>query len=111
MEILSMILGYLPYIIISLILIGGVIALVINSRKSVKQWLLLAVCAAEKELGSGTGSLKLRTCYESFIKYFPMFSKFVTFEVFSKWVDEALVQMKKMLETNKKVEEYIKGDE
>lgn len=111
MEILSMILGYLPMVLVILILIGGVIALVANQRKSAREWLLLAVTEAEKALGGGTGKLKLRQTYQAFIQNFGLFARFVTFETFESWVNESLEQMKKMLETNKKVEEYVKGDE
>lgn len=98
-------------VIVGIVLIGGVVAVIHNEKRSIQSWLLLAVTEAEKTLGSGVGALKLRTVFENFVKLFPKFSKFVTFSKFSKWVDKALVQMRKMLETNKKVEEYIKGDE
>ena len=39
--------------------------------KSVKEWMLFAVTKAEKELGSGTGKLKLRYVYDMFIAKFP----------------------------------------
>lgn len=111
MEILTLILNALPYIIITLILLGGAVAMIANQRKSAKEWLLLAVCAAEKELGGGLGKLKLRTTFEAFVKNFPFLAKFVSFETFSKWVDVSLDEMKKLLETNKKIEEYVKGEE
>lgn len=119
MEILTLILNSLPYIIVSIILLGGVIALVLNQRKSVKQWLLLAVAEAEKALGSGTGRLKLRQVYQSFIDTWGIFAKFVTFETFEKWVDVSLDELKKLLETNNNIAEYVgvekkdetKGDE
>lgn len=111
MEILSMILGCLPFVIVILVLIGGTIALVANQKKSAKEWLLLAVTEAEKALGSGTGKLKLRQVYQAFISNFGLFAKFVKFETFEGWVSESLEQMKKLLDTNKKVEEYVKGDE
>ena len=107
---LSLILGYLPMILVVVILIGGAIALILNQRKSAKEWLLLAVCTAEKELGGGLGKLKLRSSFEAFVKTFPLLSKFITFETFSSWVDVALDEMKKMLVENKKVEEYVNGE-
>lgn len=110
MEILSIILGYIPYIIVLFVLIGGIVAIVVNEKKNVKQWLLLAVTEAEKALGGGTGKLKLRQTYQAFIQNFGLFAKFVKFETFEIWVSESLEQMKKMLAENKKVEEYVKGD-
>lgn len=111
MEILTMIMEWLPYVIVAIVLIGGTIAYVINQRKSAREWLLLAVTESEKALGGGTGKLKLRQAYQSFLANFGMFAKFVRFETFEKWVSVSLEEMKKLLETNKKVEEYVKGDE
>lgn len=42
---------------------------------SVKEWLLYAVAQAEKELGSGTGQLKLRYVYDMFILKFSAVAK------------------------------------
>ena len=94
-------------IIIGAILLIGLICYVINQRKSVKEWLFLAVVEAEKALGSKTGRLKLRQVFKEFITLFPIFSKFVTFEKFSKWVDGALAQMKETLKSNSAIQEYI----
>lgn len=98
---------YIPYVVIALVLIGGAIATFYNERKSVQSWLILAVTEAEKALGGGVGVLKLRACFEQFVKLFPVFSKIITFEVFSKWVDKALIEMKKMLKNNIKAAEYV----
>lgn len=107
MEVLTLILNALPYIIIGLILIGGLIATFINEKKSVKQWLVLAVAEAEKALGSGVGELKLRKVYQKFVSLYPTLAKLITFERFKKWVDKALEQMKTLLENNEKVAEYV----
>ena len=72
-----------------------------------KNWLLLAVVQAEKELGGGTGQLKLRYVYDMFIKQFSFLSKVITFTQFSSLVDEALIVMKQMIVDNKNVENYI----
>lgn len=72
------------------------------------EWLLWAVIYTEKELGEGTGVAKLRFCYDLFIQRFPSLVSVISFELFSKYVDEALVQMRKILETNKDVEAYVK---
>lgn len=73
----------------------------------IKQWLLLAVTTAEKELGGGTGQLKLRYVYDMFVEKYPVAAKMVTFEMFSAWVDEALEGMKGMLEQNKAVKGFV----
>ena len=75
----------------------------------IKEWLLFAVTKAERELGEKTGQLKLRTVYDLFVSKFPTTAKLVSFETFSRWVDEALVEMKKMLENNKQIENIVKG--
>lgn len=73
----------------------------------VKEWLLFAVAEAEKELGSGTGQLKLRYVYDMFVSKFPFLVKFVPFELFSKLVDEVLEKFREMLSNNKAVKEYV----
>lgn len=77
--------------------------------EKIKEWLLYAVTKAETELGEKTGQLKLHTVYDMFIVRFPSVARIVSFETFSSWVDEALDEMKKMLENNKKIEELVKG--
>lgn len=77
--------------------------------KSVKEWMLFAVTKAEKEFGSGTGKLKLRYVYDMFIAKFPWLGKVVSFEMVSMMVDDALDEMRVMLESNKAVQEYVNG--
>ena len=75
--------------------------------KKVKEWLLYAVTMAEKELGGGTGKLKLRYVYDMFLSKFSWLAKAITFERFSGLVDEALEEMKKILESNAAVQELV----
>lgn len=75
--------------------------------QKVKEWLLWGVIYTEKTLGSGTGTAKLRFCYDLFVQRFPTFVSVVSFELFSQWVDEALVKMKAILETNKDIAAYV----
>ena len=79
--------------------------------KQIQEWLLYAVAKAEKELGSGTGQLKLRYVYDMFIARFPHFVKFIGFEAFSGLVDEALDIFREMLQQNKDVNNYIGNKE
>ena len=76
---------------------------------NLKEWLKWAVTQAEKELGSGTGQLKLRRVYDMAVEKFPWLLKLVPFEEFSMWVDEALIWLNKQLESNKAVISMIKG--
>lgn len=82
----------------------------IEQYNQVKEWILYAVIEAEKTLGSKTGQIKLRMVWDMFLERFPHISPFVTFEMFSSWVDNALVKMRTMIESNKSVAEYIIED-
>ncbi len=76
----------------------------------VKAMLLLWVTQAERELGKNTGVLKLRWVYSKFIDKFPAIAPVVPFETFSEWVDEALAQMKHLLETNDEINSFVEGE-
>ena len=73
----------------------------------IKAWLLQAVVSAEKDLGSGTGRIKLSVVYNAFITKFPITAKIISFETFSNLVDGALDELKELLKTNDKVKELI----
>lgn len=75
--------------------------------EKVKQWLLIAVTEAEKALGSGTGRLKLSYVYDLFVTKFPWLAKIIPFETFSNLVDEVLEDMRKLIEVNPNVNEYV----
>lgn len=75
--------------------------------EKVKEWLLYAVAQAEKELGGGTGQLKLRYVYDLFIQAFPIFSKFISFNHFSDLVDIVLETFNHILNTNKQINTYV----
>lgn len=76
-----------------------------------QEWLKWAVAEAEKQLGSGTGQLKLRLVYDMAIEKFSWIAKLITFEEFSMWVDEALIWLNKQLESNKAVQNMVEGGE
>jgi hypothetical protein len=75
--------------------------------KKVKEWLLYAVAEAEKALGSGTGQMKLRYVYDKFLIKFPFMAMLISFETFSKLVDEALKKFNTLLDENEEVKKYI----
>lgn len=75
----------------------------------VREWLLWAVTEAEKDLGGGTGKLKLRQVYDLFVTRFPWLAKLVSFELFSAMVDDALDELREMLDTNEAVKEFVEG--
>lgn len=107
------------WIFIIIIALGGIIAWAIYnfSKKplteqinSVKEWLLYAVTEAEKELGSGTGQIKLRYVYDMFLVTFPNLARLITFEQFSFLVDEVLNTFRPLLEQNKSLQSYVEGE-
>lgn len=75
----------------------------------VREWLLWAVTGAEKELGGGTGRLKLRQVYDLFLTRFSWLARIVPFGLFSDMVDDALEEMREMLKNNKAVKELVEG--
>lgn len=75
--------------------------------EDLKEWLKYAVTEAEKELGNGTGSIKLRQVYSKTIVLFPWISVFVSFDQFTEYVKEALVWMENELETNAAIAAYV----
>ena len=75
--------------------------------EKVKQWLLIAVTEAETALGAGTGRLKLSYVYDLFVTKFPWLAKIIPFETFSNLVDEVLEDMRKLIEANPNVNEYV----
>ena len=92
-------------------LIIGIVKFVKMSKEqkiqNVKEWLKWAVSEAEKELGTGTGQLKLRKVYDLAVQQFPWIVSFVPFNTFSAWVDEALIWMDEQLSKNARISEYV----
>lgn len=72
-----------------------------------KNWLVYAVAEAEKELGSGTGQLKLRKAYDLAVVRFPIMAKILPFKIFSMLVDSALDVMNRMITKNESIAEAI----
>lgn len=106
------------YIIVAFIvaIAGAVIAAVkffknpsTKQLEKIREWLLYATTLAEKELGGGTGQLKLRFVYDMFVEKFSWLAKVVSFEKFSELVDEALGDMNDMLTQNVAVQLFVNG--
>ena len=77
--------------------------------EKVKKCLLAWVISAEADLGGGTGKVKLSVVYGYFVTAFPILKNFVSFETFSRWVDEALDIMREMLKENTNLKQVIEG--
>ena len=99
-------------------IVGGVMAVLrwrnLSTDKKYEQirgWLLQAVVLAEKEFGSGAGKLKLSTVYDKFCERFPWLAKVLPFETFSKYVDDALSEMKDVLKQNSAIASIVEPNE
>lgn len=77
----------------------------------IKKWLLWAIIEAEKELGSGTGKLKLSMVYDKFVKAFPALAKIITIEKFTALVDEVLQEAEHLINTNPKIFSLVERKE
>lgn len=107
------------YIILALVAVLGVAAWYVYryfnlpseaQLAKVREWLLWAVTEAEKELGGGTGKLKLRQVYDLFVTRFPWLARVVPFDLFSSMVDDALDEMREMLKNNRAVQQLVTGE-
>lgn len=75
--------------------------------KIAKEWLLYMVIEAEKQLGEGTGAIKLRFVYDMFTNKFKFLSMLISFEQFSSMVDDVLDRMRLMLASNEQLKSYV----
>lgn len=73
---------------------------------NIREWLKFAVTEAEKELGSGTGQLKLRMVYDMAAEKFPWIT-LISFDIFSDWVDDALTWLNGQLDSNTAVQSIV----
>ena len=76
---------------------------------ALSEWLKYAVTEAEKQLGSGTGQLKLRYVWNMAIERFDWLDRVMEFEKFAYYVDLALVWMREQLEKNANIGTYVEG--
>lgn len=115
MEVLNFLFTYW-YIILAFIALGFVVGIAVyhfvklppsEQLNKVREWLLFAVIEAERELGSGTGRLKLRSVYDAFVARFGWLAKVIPFNTFSDLVDDALEEMRELLEQNEDIAAYV----
>ena len=83
-----------------------------KQTEKIKQWLIWACIEAEKALQSGTGQAKLRRVYNAFIavRAFSWLAKIISFDTFSAYVSEALVEAKKMIINSESLAVYVYGE-
>ena len=97
-------------VVMAVVLVGSFVKLPTKEQiAKIKEWLLYAVTEVEKELGGGTGQLKLRQVYDLFVQRFPAVAAVVSFDTFSLWVDEALEQMRELLAKNEHAAAYVEN--
>lgn len=77
---------------------------------NVREWMLYAVIQAEKEWGSGTGRVKLRQVYDWFVQRFPALALVISFQTFAEMIDDALEEMRTILNENKNVARKVNAD-
>ena len=70
--------------------------------EKVREWLLWAVTNAEKELGGGTGKLKLRQVYDLFVQRFPAVAMAGFFDKFCQGGGGGFAEMGEMVGGNKR---------
>ena len=76
-----------------------------DQLNKIQEWLVWAVAQAEKELGSGTGQMKMRYVYDLFISKFPAVAIFIKYDAFSAMVEKALDEFKDLLDNNRRISE------
>ena len=83
-----------------------------KQTEKIKEWLIWACVEAERSLQSGTGQLKLREVYNLFcaVPAFTWVARVISFDQFSVWVSDALLEVKQMLISNKVLAEYVYGN-
>lgn len=109
MNVVNFIIANWDFILLIVAAAVAVVFAVFKGNKSVVMKMLYAlVTEAEKNLGGGTGSLKLATVIETIYPKLPTIIKaFVTNAMLEKWVEEALAAAKTAWEKNAKIAEYI----
>ena len=76
----------------------------------VRKALLWIVIECERELGSNTGCAKLAKAYNMFIQQFHSLVPVIPYSMFCELVDDALVEMRHLLETNLDIAAYVDGE-
>lgn len=82
-------------------------------RQRIRDLLLDWVTEAEKQLGSGTGAWKIRKAYEAAAEKMaelglgPVFAKYVSLEEFDAMAQEYLEEMRRKLESNGAIADYV----
>jgi len=76
-----------------------------DQLNKIQEWLVWAVAQAEKELGSGTGQMKIRYVYDLFVSKFPGVAIFIKYNTFAEMVEKALDEFKDLISENRRISE------
>lgn len=109
MNVLNFIVANWDFILLIVAAAAAVLFFAFKGNKSVVMKMLYAlVTEAEKELGGGTGSLKLATVIAQIYPKMPAVLKlFVSEKTLTKWVEDALAAAKEAWKQNAAIAEYI----
>lgn len=97
------------FILLIVAAVAAILFAIFKGNKSVVMKMLYAmVTEAEKNMGGGTGSLKLASVIEAIYPKLPTVIKmFVTDTMLKKWVEDALVAAKDAWAKNANIAQYI----
>lgn len=109
MNAINFILANWDFILLIVAAVAAIVFAIFKGNKSVVMKMLYAlVTEAEKNMGGGTGSLKLASVIEAIYPKLPAVIKmFVTDTMLKKWVEDALVLAKEEWEKNANIAQYI----
>ncbi len=110
MQVINFIISNWDFLLLIVLSVAAVVFYAFKGNKSVIMKMLYAlVTEAEKELGGGTGSLKLALVIAKIYPQIPaVFKMFITEETLTRWIEEALATAKETWEKNAAISEYIK---
>ena len=78
-----------------------------KQKEQIKKFILILVIEVEATLGSETGKVKLSYVFNEQVAKFPHL-RFIAFSTIEMLIEEALDEMRHLLETNPKVAEIVK---
>lgn len=109
MNVIQFIMGNWDFILLIVLAALALIWAIFKGNKSVVMKMLVSlVTEAEKNFGSGTGTLKLASVVAAIYPKLPAIIKtFITDAMISKWVEEALIIAKEKWKTNSNIKAYI----
>ena len=97
----------IPTFIIAVIVIALVVYIYLNRKDLLYKAALYAVSVAEEEWGSNTGRIKFAEVYGYLRERFPLFTLFFSEKQLTNIIENALVELKKILATKAEKEQAL----